>query len=342
MSDDKMKQRILIFSNAYKPAMSGVVISVELFRRGLLAAGHDVHLIVPEYEDYQDGEPYIFRFQSLDLTNWFDASLVLPLKGRMEPTVQGIKPTIIHSQHPVLMGDLAFEFAREYRIPLVFTFHTRYDAYAQKYVPIVPDLIEMVTDDFVRGYLEKCSHIVAPTPSIRELIKEKYVHNIPVSVVPTPIELDRYNNLTPEKVRGKLGLKDAEVLLFVGRFAEEKNLTFLLRVFRDIITDRPNVRLLMVGKGPNLKNLKRLARELGIGKQVLFVGAVPHEEVPHYAAAADLFVFPSEVETQGLVLIEAMAAGTPVVAVNTTGSKDALADGGGILVPADEEAFKRT
>lgn len=170
MSSIKRHQRIIIFSIAYKPTVSGVVTSIELFRKGLLAAGHDVHLIARVYDDYKDEEPYIFRFRAMDLTNWVDASLVFPLKYPMEPTVRGIKPTVIHSQHPLLMGDLAVEFVKEYETPLVFTFHTRYDAYAQKVVPIIPDLIEMVTDEIIRGYLEKCTHIIAPTPSIHSLI----------------------------------------------------------------------------------------------------------------------------------------------------------------------------
>lgn len=341
VSGNGQKQRVIIFSNAYKPTLSGVVTSIDLFRRGLITAGHDVHLIAPVYEDYQDEEPYVFRFPAMDLSNWVDASLVLPLKSLMEATVRGIKPTVIHSQHPVLMGDLAVEFAKDYRAPLVFTFHTRYDTYAQKYVPIVQDLIGKMADDFVRRYLEKCTHIVAPTPSICELIREKYVHKIPVSVVPTPIDLSLYKDLAPDKIRARFGLQNAEILLFLGRIAEEKNIDFLLKVFKEILVERPGVKLLIVGKGTSLNSIERLAGELGITGDVLFTGAVPHHEVPDYMAAADLFVFSSEVETQGLVLIEAMAAGTPAVAVVTTGSQDVLADGGGVLVPTDERAFKK-
>lgn len=335
------KQRVIIFSNAYKPTISGVVTSIDLFRRGLIEAGHDVHLIAPEYEDFQDEEPYVFRFPAMDLSNWVDASVVLPLKPLMEATVRGIKATVIHSQHPFLMGAVAVEFAKDYQIPLVYTYHTLYDAYAQKYLPIVHDFVGKMTDDFIKSYLEICTHIVAPTPSIKELIHEKYVSDIPVSVIPTPIDISNYEDITPGNLRAELGLQDAEILLFLGRIAEEKNLTFLLKAFKEIYFERPSVRLLMVGKGPNLNNLKRVARELGISDDVIFLGAVPHEKVPIYFKVADLFVFPSETETQGLVLIEAMAAGTPVVSVKSTGSQDVLAEGGGVLVPTKVEAFKQ-
>ena len=157
--------RILIFSNAYKPSVSGVVTSITLFRQGLTKAGHEVSIIVPEYEDYQDKEPQVFRFPALDLPDRVDLSLVIPLKTTMVPTVRGIKPAVIHSQHPVVMGGLAATFARDMNRPLVFTFHSRYDVYAQKYVPMAPELAGMVTEEIIKRYLEKCSHVVAPRPA---------------------------------------------------------------------------------------------------------------------------------------------------------------------------------
>jgi 1,2-diacylglycerol 3-alpha-glucosyltransferase len=331
--------RILVFSNAYKPSVSGVVTSIALFRRGLIEAGHDVHIVTPEYADYEDKEPYVFRFPALDLPDQLDISLVIPLKTTMATTVHGIKPTLIHSQHPFVMGGLAAAFARDLNLPLVFTFHTRYDVYAQRYVPVVPELAGIVTDEIVRRYLEKCAHIVAPTPSTRDMILRDYGADIPVSVVPTPVDLGQYHDLGPQRVRAALGLEEAELLLYVGRLANEKNLDFLLRAFARIVSERPQVRLLLVGKGPHERGLQRLARKLGLGERVIFTGPIPHSHVPHYAAAADIFVFASLVDTQGLVLIEAMAAGTPVVAAQAPGPADVLVKGGGLLVPAQEDAF---
>ena len=331
--------RILVFSNAYKPSVSGVVMSIALFRQGLIEAGHEVHIIVPEYEGHQDEEPYVFRFPSLDLPDQLDLSLALPFKAMMLPTVRGIKPAVIHSQHPVLMGGLAADFARDLSLPLVFTFHTRYDIYAEKYVPLVPELASMLTDEIIKRYLEKCTHVVAPTPSIRDFILREYEVDVPITAVPTPVDLSQYRDLEPERVRAALGLEEAEVLLYMGRLADEKDLDFLLRAFARIHSRRPQARLLLVGKGPHERRLKRLAHKLELDEQVIFAGSIPHSEVPHYAAAADLFVFTSLTDTQGLVLIEAMAAGTPVVAVEALGPKDVLAEGGGKLVPAREETF---
>jgi 1,2-diacylglycerol 3-alpha-glucosyltransferase len=163
--------------------------------------------------------------------------------------------------------------------------------------------------------------------------------NVPVTVVPTPVDLSAYRDLDPERVRAALGLKDADLLLYVGRLSKEKSLDFLLRAFARIVLKRPQARLLLVGKGPHEHGLRHMVRELHLGERVIFTGSIPHSEVPHYVAAADLFVFSSVMETQGLVLIEAMAAGTPVVAVEAPASVDVLVEGGGMLVPPREDAF---
>ncbi|MCP4538299.1 MAG: glycosyltransferase family 4 protein [Chloroflexi bacterium] len=331
--------RILIFSNTYKPTVSGVVTSIALFRQGLVKAGHNVHIIAPEYEDYQDKEPYVFRFAALDLPERVDLSVSLSFKTTILPTVRGVKPALIHSQHPFGMGRLATAFARDLNLPLVFTLHSHYAAYIQQYVPIAPKLAGVLAEEVIKRYLEKCAHVVAPTAKIRDFILHEYEADVPVTVVPTPVDLSMYHDLEPQRIRAELGLKNAELLVYVGRLAEEKSLDFLLRAFARIVIRRPQARLLLVGKGMHERSLRRLARKLGLEKRIIFSGPVPHDEIPHYVAAADLFVFASLVETQGLVLIEAMAAGTPVVAVEAPGSADALSEGGGILISAQEETF---
>ncbi len=327
--------RTLIFTNSYTPTVSGVVTSVSLFRRGLLESGQEVHLIAPDYKNYKDTEPYIYRFPALDLNDSVNISLIMPIMALMAPTVQGLKPDLIHSQHPMLMGGVAADFAEDLEIPLIFTFHTRYDEYAQRYVPIAPGLASSVMEEVIRRYLIRCSHIIAPTKSVQELIYRDYKLDVPVSVVPTPVDLANYDQLDPDRVKRTYGLTDAEVLLFIGRLAEEKNVPTLLKAFSDIAADRPQARLLIVGDGPKEKALKQLSRKLGIERKVIFTGSISHSEIPDIAAAADLFVFPSVTETQGLVLIEAMAAGTPVVAATAPGSSDVLAMGGGELIPPD-------
>jgi glycosyltransferase involved in cell wall biosynthesis len=331
--------RISIFSNAYKPTISGVVVSISLFRQGLLDQGHDVHIFAPEYEGYQDEELYVFRFPSLDLSEQLDFSLALPFKNLIEPTVRGVKSDLIHSQHPLWMGDLAVSFAEDLKLPLVFTFHTQYERYVQHYIPLAPDLAGKLMEGFVGRYLQHCDHIVTPTASVRDQILRDYAVEAPVTVVPTPVNLSQFRDLNPHAVRTKLGLTDHKFLLYVGRLSKEKELGRLLQSFARVLSDCPRARLILLGRGPIRESLQKKAKKLGIRDAMEFVDAVPHHQVPDYMAAADLFVFPSTTETQGLVLVEAMAAGTPVVAVQAPGLVDVVSKGGGVLVPQDEEAF---
>ncbi|MDZ4159502.1 MAG: glycosyltransferase [Anaerolineaceae bacterium] len=332
--------RILIVSNAYLPSISGVVTSIALMRQALIRAGHEVFIFAPRYKKFHDTEPGIYRFPAIDLTKQFELSLAIPLKPLMKRTMYEIMPDIIHSQHPVVMGSLAASFACELDIPLVFTYHTRYAEYAQHYLHTTSGLVKAVANRIVSKYLQHCNHIIAPTPSIRSLILEQHKPLSPVSVIPTPVDFSDYDKPAPYPVRTRLGLDPAcELLLYFGRFSDEKNLDFLLRAFVQIHHSRPLTRLVLLGRGPIEPALRRMAKQLGISEQVIFPGAIPHAEVPHYARAADCFVFPSLTDTQGLVLIESMAAGTPVVAVDSPSSMDILGEGGGILTPPEEGEF---
>jgi 1,2-diacylglycerol 3-alpha-glucosyltransferase len=325
--------RIANFTNAYRPTISGVVTSINLFRSGLIDKGHEVSVIAPEYAGFKDDEPYIFRVPAIDFSRYIDMTLAIPLRGPLERTMLGIMPHVIHSQHPIVMGNVGASFSRYLKIPLVFTFHTRYEEYAHKYIKFLPELAGMVMEEMVDRYLDHCTHIIAPTSSIRDLINRKYKVKVPVTVVPTPVDLSRYHHLEPERIRSKMGLQNCEVLLYVGRLSEEKNLSFLIKSFASLAHSRPKARLILVGRGVDEEDLRHLVDKMNLGDKVIFTGPIPHSEVPHYAAAANLFIFTSKTDTQGLVLIEAMAAGTPVVAVDADSSRDVLQNGGGILVP---------
>ncbi len=332
--------RILIFSNAYKPSISGVVTSISLFRQALRHAGHTVSIIAPQYTGYQDDETDIFRFPAIDLTSQIDLSLAIPIKTFMERTVTGLMPDVIHSQHPVVMGDVAANFAQKLNVPLVFTYHTLYGEYLQKHLHIASEWVKAMMDQIIAHYLKQCNHIIAPTAAVYDLIQNRYHPTTPVSIIPTPVDLQQYRKLEPNRVRSKYGLeRKLKILLYVGRLSEEKNLKFLLCTYARIARSQPQTRLMLVGKGPAEATLRKQTMKLNIAHQVIFTGGVPHDEIPHYAAAATCFVFPSQTETQGLVLIENMAAGTPVVAVASPPAMDILKAGGGIVTPPNEEAF---
>ena len=331
--------RIAYFTNTYQPAVNGVVTSIRHFFKGLTELGHEVHIFAPQYDEIDElEEGTVHRVPALDLSKSLNTAIPMAFKSQVEPLIQAIRPQIIHSQHPIFMGNLAANLAADMDIPLVFTFHSQYREYARGYSPVAPDFSGKVIDSMIESYLKKCSHVIVPTPAMQAYLRY-YEIDVPVSVVPTPVDLAIFHDLDPGWVRARYNLQNREVLLYLGRLSAEKNLSFLLHAFARIHSRRPQARLLLAGEGPVTNPLKKLADELGLNEAVIFTGLVSTEDVPDYLAAADLFVFPSTSETQGLVLLESMAAGTPVVALDALASKDVLDHGGGLLVKGRPEDF---
>jgi glycosyltransferase involved in cell wall biosynthesis len=193
------------------------------------------------------------------------------------------------------------------------------------------------------SFLKHCAHVIAPTQSMYDIITQKYHPRCPVSVIPTPVDITRYSHLEPGSKRSDWNIPEGELLLYLGRLSPEKNLNLLLDAFRLVSDARPNAHLVLIGKGPSEDALKQLTRELNLTNRVHFVGSAPHEQTPGCLAAADLFVFPSQIETQGLSILEAMAAGTPVIALDAPGVSEIVRMGGGKLAAAaTPEAFART
>jgi glycosyltransferase involved in cell wall biosynthesis len=249
---------------------------------------------------------------------------------------------VYHAQHPFLLGAAAARWASQTRRPLVFTYHTRYDRYAH-YVPGPTRTIGNLAMRRAIRFAAAADLVIAPTPSLARELRALGVH-APVEVVPTGVPLDAMPSQDGNGIsRSRLGVKDGSpVCLSVGRLAPEKNQTFLLRAFRVVLQDIPTAQLYLVGDGDERRRLERLASDLEIGARVTFVGSVPRAEVVDYARAADLFLFPSTSETQGLAALEALAAGLPVVAVVSEAAQDLLQGGdAGVLSPEEPTAFAR-
>jgi 1,2-diacylglycerol 3-alpha-glucosyltransferase len=331
------------FTNTYYPVISGVVRSVSVFRKALTGLGHNVFVFAQNEPDYKDQEPFIFRYPAFDLGLPNDFPATIPFSPFIDYVFPALKVEVIHSHHPVLLGQAAVNKAREYKLPLVFTFHTRYRDYSH-YFPLsqemVQEFVKSTIDSWLREYLRRCNHIVVPSESIRDILVREYGVEGMTTVVPTGIELELYQKAQGESIRESYNWADKTVLISVGRLAKEKNWERLLQAASRVMQDYPNVVLAILGDGPHLKDLDRLTRDLGISEQVEFVGKVPFERVPVYLKAADLFCFSSLTETQGLVTVEAMAAGLPVVAVEATGTQDVIEDGeNGLLTPDDSLAL---
>lgn len=319
------RKHIGFFTNTYLPTMSGVVRSISTFRQAFDEMGHNVFVFAQKAAKYHDVEPFIFRYPALEVP-WANAyAFPVPFSPSINDTLPCLKLDVIHSHHAFLLGETAARKAEALGLPLVFTFHTRYDEYTH-YVPFGSGLTKQIADRWVGNYLEKCQHIVTPSDSVKELLIELGVRG-DITIIPTGIELKQFRDASGEAIREKYGWGDDTVFISVGRLAKEKSFDTLLEAAAIVMRDHPQVRLAIIGGGLEERSLKKLARELGITDRVNFIGTVPYEEVPDYLKAADIFSFASTTETQGLVTMEAMAAGLPIVAVDAIGTHDAVTDG---------------
>ncbi|HLO27582.1 MAG TPA: glycosyltransferase family 4 protein [Anaerolineales bacterium] len=336
---------IAFFTNSYHPVVNGVVRSVASFREVLMKQGHNVFVFAQADGSYKDSEPFIFRYPSLPLPLPGDISAAIPVSPFVDQLLPTLKLDVIHTHHPILLGQTAARKAAELGLPLVFTFHTQYWEYTH-YVPFpqeaIQEFLKNAVHKWLRDFVQKCQHIIIPSESMRDFLVSEYGLEKGYTVIPTGINLEPYMKADGKGLRQVKGWQDETILISVGRLAAEKNWETLLRAFAQVCPEYPGLRLVLIGDGPDKDALEALASELGIAERTTFTGALPFEEVPAYLKAADLFCFASVTETQGLVTIEAMAAGLPVVAVNGSGTRDIVEHGKqGFLVKNDAEALAK-
>lgn len=336
-----MGLKVGIFTDSYRPYNSGVVRSIETFSKELTAQGHELYIFAPSYRDCEK-EHRVFRFASIPAPTNPDFSLAVPISLRLKPTIAKLDLDLIHVHSPFLLGRVGAKYAKRLNIPLVFTFHTLYDQYVH-YVPFGKNLTRELTQKFCSDFANKCDLVVVPTKVVKQYLLKIGVHS-PMEVIPTGIVLSDFEqNKDPFWLRKQYGIPPGEkVLLFVGRLGKEKNVPFLLEAFKELLENIHGVTLVLVGGGPEEETLKGLTEQLNINNKVLFTGNLSPQDVIKCYHGANLFVFPSITETQGLVIGEAKAAGLPVVAVNVFGVSEMVVDGeDGFLTEMKVEEFAK-
>jgi glycosyltransferase involved in cell wall biosynthesis len=332
------------FTNFYLPHVNGVVRSVESFRKALAGRGHNVFVFAQANNGYKDEAPFIFRYPSLTLPMQVEVPAVIPVSSFIDQLLPSLKLDVIHTHHPILLGQTAARKAEELDLPLVFTFHTQYQEYTH-YVPLpqetIQEFLKSTVVNWLREFMRKCHHIVIPSESMKEILVRDYGLRDRYTVIPTGLDLKPYNKRTDgKKLRASMGWQDDKVLVSIGRLAQEKNFHTLLQAAQKVYGKNPDLRLVIIGDGPEKTKLQELASELGIAERVTFTGELPFADVTSYLKAADVFGFASITETQGLVTMEAMAAGLPVVAVDASGTRDIVDNGKqGMLVENDADAL---
>ncbi len=328
------------YSNAYYPTISGVVRSVGSFRKALAEMGHNVFIFSPQTEDYIDDEPFIFRYPSLDFPQFPDLPFVIPISSSIDHILPSLKLDVIHSHHPVLLGQTAANNSVKYNLPLVFTFHSRYWEYSRYAGSFGQDFIKDQIDNILCDYLQKCHHIITPSDSLRQILKEEYGFSEQITTIPTGVDLTLFERLNRQIERQKRKWNDDIVLISAGRLAIEKNWELLIEAAALVMRKNPKVRLVLLGDGSERRKLQKKARNLGITGRVEMPGGIDLDKVINYLVAADIFCFASVAEAQGLVTLEAMAAGLPVAAVDGSGTRDVLEDGvQGFMTTNDVEAL---
>jgi glycosyltransferase involved in cell wall biosynthesis len=333
--------RILMVSDVYFPRVNGVSTSIETFRRSLAASGIDVRLVVPRYADEAD-EPGIVRVAGRPLPGDPEDRLVRWRAMHRAVLAAAADCDLIHIQTPFVAHYAGLAAARRLGRPVLATYHTLFEEYLQHYAAWLPaGWLQRQARAFSRRQCNALDAVVVPSTAMRQRLSD-YGVTVPLHVLPTGIPLDRFAAGHGHEFRYRYGIAPRRpVALFVGRVAHEKNIGFLLDALVHARRLCPDVLLVIAGEGPAMPALQERVKALGLQSAVQFIGYLDRtHQLPDCYAAADVFVFASRTETQGLVLLEAMAAGVPVIAIAEMGTVDILAPGrGGIAAPADSPAF---
>jgi hypothetical protein len=336
--------RVLLISDVYFPRVNGVSTSVRTFRSDLAAGGVETSLVVPEYGgSFTDTEPNIFRVSGARVPK--DPEDRRMRWGALMRALDALPKRafdLVHIHTPFVAHYAGVKFARRERIPCVATYHTFFEEYLHHYVPILPRRIgRSLAKAFTRSQCRDVQGLIAPSDPMRDVLLA-YGITTPIHVLPTGLPADRFTAGDGARFRAHLQVPaDQPLVTYVGRVAHEKNIDFLVDVFAEVRREMPRALLVIAGEGPAREPLRQLVARRGLEPAARFVGYLDRDTgLLDCYAAANVFVFASRTETQGLVLLEAMAQGTPVVSTAELGTQFVLQSGcGAIVVPEERRAF---
>lgn len=323
---------IAFYSDTYLPAVDGVVTSMLDFKRELESRGHKVYIFASC--NIRGGKEYarkdVFLYRGLRFKPYPQYSVALfPYYSSLK--LKELDIDIVHAQTPFIMGFNSLIAARLGRYPLIGSFHTKIDSKSlSAYYPKnkrLRDISAKYVWKYTQFFYRRCDVTIAPSPTIESFLKRHGITN--TQVVPNGINLKRFNaKVSGAKVRKMLKIRDRDkVILYLGRVSHEKKVDVLLRASKLLFKKEENIHLVVGGSGPALEECKLLSRRLGIAHRVKFLGMVDKEMLPQVYAASDLLCLPSTFETQGIVSLEAMAVGKPVVGANYLALKDIIVNG---------------
>jgi glycosyltransferase involved in cell wall biosynthesis len=353
-----------MFTDAYWPRINGVTVSVDSFSHALVRSGNEVMIICSLYPESEEaeritagksrtretehGEPIVIRVPSMPLiiskedriakfSKWFWVS----------KQIEAFNPDIIHVNTEFVIAEFGFQYAKLHNLPVIYTFHTLWEDYVANYIPLIPTfMLRAIIRSIHKNILRRAGVIIAPTVQIQEVLRKykikKQSYLLPTGIdphvfSPEPAEIAQFRAIITQQYPQ---LINKRVLLFAGRIAKEKNIDFLLKIVPEVTAKHPEVVFLFVGNGPDLYFYTEECERLGIQEQCVFTGYAAREDLALIYGMSDIFVFPSLTETQGLVTIEAMLSGTPVVAIGVMGTIQVMnGNKGGFMVQNDAGEF---
>ena len=335
--------RILMITDVYFPRINGVSTSIQTFRNDLHALGHEVALLAPQYGNDANDDDAILRVAGRSVPRDPEDRLMRRRAiRRMIPDIVRRQPELIHIHTPFVAHYAGLEIARALDVPVVTTYHTYFEHYFEHYVPFLPKRwLAALARKVTVGQCAAADLVISPSNAMHDALRA-YGARGRIAVLPTGLGDGCYTPGDGRRFRTAHGIAaDRPIVLHVGRAAHEKNIDFLIRMLQPLKRAVPDVLMVIAGEGPALTHLQDLAQGLGVADSVQFVGYLERNHgLPDCYAAGDVFVFSSRTETQGLVLLEAMAQGTPVVSNAEMGTRDVLvADRGACILPLEENAF---
>jgi len=316
---------ILMMTNTYKPIVGGIEKSIEEFSSHYRAKGHNVLIVAPVFKNAPSNEPGVFSIPAIQNFNGSDFSVELPAPGILNQVLDKFNPDIVHSHHPFLVGDTALRVSADYNIPIVFTYHTRYEMNTH-YVPGNSDMLKRFVVNLASGYSNLCNRVIAPSQSIEKILKERGVRTH-IETIPTGIDAGEFQQGNGKSLRESLNIPNKAFLVgCIGRLAEEKNMLFLTDAVSGFLEKNKDAHFLIVGEGDLQTEIREIVEKRNLKQRVHFAGTLKGAEKINAYHAMDIFVFASKSETQGLVLAEAMAAGVPVIGLDSPGVRDIIKD----------------
>lgn len=339
MPNSSRPPRVLMLSDVYFPRVNGVSTSIQTFRSALEALGCETLLIAPKYAVARADEPGIARVRSWQVP--FDPEDRLMRRRELERACTSLEGRfdLVHIQTPFRAHGVGVRLARRLQLPVVESYHTYFEHYFHHYMPFVPRAwLAFAARSLSRRQCNAVDAVIAPSTQMADALAA-YGIRTDIRVIPTGLDLERFRGGDGARFRARFGIEPGRpLMLTVSRVAYEKNIEFLLDVLALVRRAVPSVLLVVAGEGPALRSLERTVARRGLTANARFVGYLDRgTDLLDCYKSADVFVFASRTETQGLVVIEAMALGTPVVSTAVMGTRDVLRGARGAIVVEERD-----